>query len=130
MYNNKRIILELENHAKTLSVPFEVKIDKAELVNIPTNNENNKLTTAQNININIKDDLEDEELKLLSKISKHFPAEPLEHIRRPDESRGPLHRHDKFCEVFMFPEGTEDEHITINKTKPAKDETMDGVVER
>ncbi|RHZ73234.1 hypothetical protein Glove_232g159 [Diversispora epigaea] len=107
-------------------IACENSLNKLKLwkVNIPTNNENNKLTTAQNININIKDDFEGEKLKPLSKISKHFLAEPLEeHIRRPDESRvdGDWQTmslkilKDKFCEVFTFPEGTEDEHITISR---------------
>ncbi|RHZ58297.1 hypothetical protein Glove_374g15 [Diversispora epigaea] len=109
--------------------------DKLKLwkVDIPTENENEKLTAVQNINVNIKDDLGGEELKPLSKISKHFPTEPPEEhihiiVRRPDEKKrrfiAPLLTRqtvsikslkDKLRQSFAFPDGTEDEHITISR---------------
>ncbi|RHZ79302.1 hypothetical protein Glove_149g87 [Diversispora epigaea] len=121
--------------------------DKLKLwkVDIPTENENEKLTAVQNINVNIKDDLGGEELKPLSKISKHFPTEPPEEhihiiVRRPDEkkevhctatygSKKPVNFlwivtrqtvsiksfKDKLRRSFAFPDGTEDEHITISR---------------
>ncbi|RHZ82859.1 hypothetical protein Glove_103g174 [Diversispora epigaea] len=146
--------------------------DKLQLwkVNIPMDNENEKLIAVQKINVNIKDDLEGEELRPLSKINKHFSTEPPEEhihviIRRPDESKE-VHCtatylrktnnfqwtvtrqttslksfKEKLREIFTFPDGAENEHITIScvidsasdlyQTKSTlcettKDETVEG----
>src|SRR6266542_3030139 len=97
------------------------------------------------INVNIKDELGGEELPPLSKISKHFPSQPAdEHIhiivQRPVETKEVhctatygRYKPEKFLwavtrgqitlsalktrlrTCFTFPDGTEDEHIVINR---------------
>ena len=99
----------------------------------------------EKINVNIKDELKGIELKPLSKISKHFTSQPAdEHIhiivQRPVETKEVhctatygRYKPEKFLwavtrgqitlsalktrlrTCFTFPDGTEDEHIVINR---------------
>ena len=114
-------------------------------VDISLEEENEKLELVNTkINVNIKKDLGGEELPPLSKISKHFPSQPAdEHIhiivQRPVETKevhctatygrkskkfqwtvtrgqitlSALKSRLRTC--FTFPDGTEDEHIVINR---------------
>jgi hypothetical protein len=124
-----------------------VDADKLKLwkVNISLEEPNEKLVAVNTkINVNIKEELEGEELKPLSKISKHFPSQPAdEHIhiivQRPVETKEvhctatygrksanfqwTVSREmvslegfkKKLCEYFAFPDGTENEHIVIGR---------------
>src|SRR3954453_437666 len=114
-------------------------------VDISLEKENKKLELVNTkINVNIKKDLGGEKLPPLSKISKHFPSQPAdEHIhiivQRPVETKE-VHctatygrKTEKFLwavtrgqitlsslktrlqTCFTFPDGTEDEHIVINR---------------
>ena len=74
----------------TLIAPKELRLWK---VDISLEEEIKKLELVNTkINVNIKEELEGEELKPLSKISKHFPSQPAdEHIhiiiQRPVETK-------------------------------------------
>ena len=115
-----------------VDISFEKENKKLELVNTK-------------INVDIKEDLGGEELPPLSKISKHFPFQPAdEHIhiivQRPVETKEVhctatygRYKPEKFLwavtrgqitlsalktrlrTCFTFPDGTEDEHIVINR---------------
>ena len=122
--------------------PKELKLWK---VDISLKEENEKLIAVNTkINVNIKEDLGGEELPPLSKISKHFISQPAdEHIhiivQRPVKTKE-VHctatygrKSEKFLwavtrgqitlsslktrlrTCFTFPDGTEDEHIVINR---------------
>jgi hypothetical protein len=128
----------------------DVKDIKLWKVDISLEEENEKLTTIDTkINVNIKDELGDVELLPLSKISKHFTSQPAdEHIhiivQRPVETKE-VHctatygrKSEKFLwavtrgqitlsalktrlrTCFTFPDGTEDEHIVINRESGKK----------
>ncbi|RHZ74827.1 hypothetical protein Glove_219g15 [Diversispora epigaea] len=74
----KKVIKEEKKNDFAIFDADKLKLWK---VNILTENENYKLTAVQNINVNIKDDLEGEELRPVSKINithRH-------HRKRPDE---------------------------------------------
>src|SRR5436305_7625711 len=122
--------------------PNDIKLWK---VDIPLEEENKKLELVNTkINVNIKDELGGVELLPLSKISKHFTSQPAdEHIhiivQRPVETKevhctatygrkskkfqwtvtrgqitlSALKSRVRTC--FTFPDGTEDEHIVINR---------------
>ncbi|PKK60666.1 hypothetical protein RhiirC2_761565 [Rhizophagus irregularis] len=113
-------------------------------ISLDEENEKLKLVNEK-INVNIKDELEGAELKPLSKINKHFPSQPAdEHIhiivQRPVETKEVhctatygRYKPEKFLwavtrgqitlsalktrlrTCFTFPDGTEDEHIVINR---------------
>ena len=121
----------------------DIKLWKVD-ISLEEPNEKLKLVNEK-INVNIKDELEGEELKPLSKISKHFPSQPAdEHIhiivQRPVETKEVhctatygRYKPKKFLwavtrgqitlsalktrlrTCFTFPDGTEDEHIVINR---------------
>ena len=122
--------------------PKELKLWK---VDISLEKENKKLELVNTkINVNIKEELGGEKLPPLSKISKHFTSQPAdEHIhiivQRPVETKevhctatygrkskkfqwtvtrgqitlSALKSRLRTC--FTFPDGTEDEHIVINR---------------
>ncbi|RIA95469.1 hypothetical protein C1645_816707 [Glomus cerebriforme] len=123
--------------------PKELKLWKVD-ISLEEENEKLKLVNEK-INVNIKDELEGVELKPLLKISKHFPSQPAdEHILHiivqcPVETKE-VHctatygrKSEKFLwavtrgqitlsalktklqTYFTFPDGTEDEHIVINR---------------
>ena len=122
--------------------------DKLKLwkVDISLEKENKKLELVNTkINVNIKEDLDSEELPPLSKISKHFPSQPADKhihiiVQRPVETKEVhctatygRYKPEKFLwavtrgqitlsalktrlrTCFTFPDGTEDEHIVINR---------------
>ena len=138
----KKAIKE-ELHPKFENVsPNDIKLWK---VDIPLEEENKKLELVNTkINVNIKEELGGVELLPLSKISKHFLSQPAdEHIhiivQRPVETKevhctatygrkskkfqwtvtrgqitlSALKSRLRTC--FTFPDGTEDEHIVINR---------------
>ena len=106
-------------------------------VDISFEEENEKLKLVNTkINVNIKEELEGVKLLPLSKISKHFTSQPAdEHIhiivQRPVETKevhctatyGAVTRGQiilsalktRLRTCFTFPDGTEDEHIVINR---------------
>src|SRR5437868_11208874 len=148
--NKTEAVSELKDTIKEKQKPFfdnvapkDIKLWK---VDISLKEENKKLFAVNTkINVNIKDKLEGEELKPLSKISKHFPSQPADKhihiiVQRPVETREVYctatygrHKPEKFFwavtrgqitlsalktrlrTCFTFPDGTEDEHIVINR---------------
>ncbi|KAF0412228.1 crinkler family protein [Gigaspora margarita] len=137
----KAIKEELRPKFEKLS-PNDIKLWRVE-ISLEEENEKLKLVNTKT-NVNIKEELEGVELKSLSKISKHFTSQPAdEHIhiivQRPVETKE-VHctatygrKSEKFLwavtrgqitlsalktrlrTCFTFPDGTEDEHIVINR---------------
>ncbi|CAB4443950.1 unnamed protein product [Rhizophagus irregularis] len=100
-------------------------------ISLEEQNEKFKLVNTK-INVNIKEELGGVELLPLSKISKHFSSPADEHthiiIQRPVETKefhmgvgciswanNLVSFEDETSNLFTFPDGTEDEHIVINR---------------
>ena len=128
----------------------DIKLWKVD-ISLEEENEKLELVNTK-INVNIKEDLGGEELPPLSKISKHFTSQPTdEHIhiivQRPVETKEVhctatygRHKPEKFLwavtrgqitlsalktrlrTCFTFPDGTEDEHIVINRESGSEKE--------
>src|SRR5436305_5259472 len=147
--NKTEAVSELRDAIKEKNTQAFANVDAKDIklwkVDISLEEPNEKLKLVnEKINVNIKDELEGEELKPLSKISKHFPSQPAdEHIhiivQRPVETKEvhctatygrksanfqwTVSREmvslegfkKKLCEYFAFPDGTENEHIVIGR---------------
>src|SRR3954453_11411326 len=147
--NKTEAVSELKDAIKEKNTQAFANVDAKDIklwkVDISLEEPNEKLKLVnEKINVNIKDELEGEELKPLSKISKHFPSQPAdEHIhiivQRPVETKEvyctatygrksanfqwTMTRETvtlegfkkKLCEYLTFPDGTENEHIVISR---------------
>uniref|UniRef100_U9UP52 Crinkler effector protein N-terminal domain-containing protein n=1 Tax=Rhizophagus irregularis (strain DAOM 181602 / DAOM 197198 / MUCL 43194) TaxID=747089 RepID=U9UP52_RHIID len=96
--------------------------DKLKLWKVDISFEENKKLELVNtkINANIKEDLGSEELSPLSKISKHFTFQPADIssysvLLRRRKFTAPQRMVSRLRTCFTFPDGTEDEHIVINR---------------
>ncbi|UZO10957.1 uncharacterized protein OCT59_002534 [Rhizophagus irregularis] len=101
---------------------FPVDIDTNKLWKVDISFEENKKLELVNtkINANIKEDLGSEELSPLSKISKHFTFQPADIssysvLLRRRKFTAPQRMVSRLRTCFTFPDGTEDEHIVINR---------------